>query len=92
MAAILAARLGAATGDGTWIEYAFLLFCAVRRLLSSHAIDEVQKTLHQVRRVNPAPLELYLSVLEFHGRARTSTDRCLLKRIQQCRALLPVAL
>ena len=91
LAAVLAARLAAATGDGTWIDYPFLLFCAIRRLLPSKAIDEVQKALHHVRRVNPGALELYISVLEFHGRVKTPTERCLLKRIQQCRALLPVA-
>lgn len=91
MAAVLGARLAAATGDGSWIDYPFLLFCAMRRLLPSHAIDEVQRAFHHVRRVNPGALELYLSVLELHGRIRTPVERCLLKRIQQCRALLPIA-
>jgi CheY-like chemotaxis protein len=87
-AAVLAARLAALSRDGSWLDYPFVLFTALRRLLPSRAIDEIQEASHHVRRANPAALQLYLSALEFHSRGFRPEERCLLKRIQQCRALL----
>lgn len=87
-AAVLAARLAALSRDGSWLDYPFVLFTALRRLLPSRAIDEIQGASHHVRRANPAALQLYLSALEIHSRGFRPAERCLLKRIQQCRALL----
>ncbi len=90
-AAVLAARLAAATRDGSWLDYPFVLFGALRRLLPSQAIDEIQAALHHVRGTNVGALQLYLSRLEVHGCVRSSSERCLLKRIQQCRALMALS-
>jgi CheY-like chemotaxis protein len=87
-AAVLAARLAAASRESSWLDYPFLLFTALRRLLPSRAIDEIQAASHQVRRANPAPLQLYLSALELSSRGFRHAERCQFKRIQQCRALL----
>jgi hypothetical protein len=91
-AAVLAARLAAITREGSWLDYPFLLFTALRRLLPSPAIDEIQAASHHVRGANPTALQLYLSALEFHSRGFRPAERCLLRRIQQCRALLDAAL
>lgn len=90
LAALLAARLARATRNPSWIDYTFLLFGALRRLLPSDAIDEIQSALNQIRGANTEAFQLYLSVLAFQGRALDSSERCLLKRIQQCRALMAV--
>jgi DNA-binding NarL/FixJ family response regulator len=90
-AAVLAARLAGISREGSWLDYPFLLFTALRRLLPSRAIDEIQAASHHVRRANPTALQLYLSALELHSRGFRPAERCLLKRIQQCRALLAAA-
>lgn len=88
LAANLAARLAYVTRDGAWIDYAFLLFSALRQLLPSQAVDQIHVALYRTRGANPAVLHLYLSILEFNGRALSPPERCLLKRIQQCRGLM----
>jgi CheY-like chemotaxis protein len=90
-AAVLAARLAGISREGSWLDYPFLLFTALRRLLPSRAIDEIQAASHHVRRVNPAALQFYLSALDLHSRSFRPAERSLLKRIQQCRALLAAA-
>jgi len=91
-AAVLAARLAAVTREGSWLDYPFLLFTALRRLLPARAIDEIQAASHHVRRANPTALQLYLSALELQSRGFRPAERTQLKRIQQCRALLAAAL
>lgn len=87
MAAVFAARLAGATCKGTWIDYIFRLFGALRRLLSNPAIDEVHAALCHAR-ADVGPLQLYISILEFHGKNYGPAERCLLRRIQRCRALI----
>jgi hypothetical protein len=84
LAAVLAARLAIATRDGSWLEYPFLLFGALRRTLPNHAIDEIQSALQQVPATGTTAIKLYLGVLELRSRATDSAERCLLRRIQQC--------
>jgi CheY-like chemotaxis protein len=88
MAAILAARLAASSGDGRWLDYVFRLFTALSRLVPGRAIDEIYEGLHRSSGANPYALELYISGLEFQSRGYDATERCLLRRIQHCRGLL----
>ncbi len=88
MAAVFAARLAGATCKGTWIDYVFRLFSAVRRLLPNSAIDELHAALCHARGASAGPIQLYISILEFHGRSYGPAERRLLRRIHRCRALM----
>ncbi len=86
-AAVLAARLAVASGNGAWLDYVFRLYVALQRLLPSHAVDELYAALHQTRGANPDALDLYVSVLELQARNFDALERCLIRRIQRCRSL-----
>jgi hypothetical protein len=86
-AAVLAPRLAVATGNGAWLDYVFRLYVALQRLLPGHAVDELYAALHQTRGANPDALDLYISVLELQARSFDAVERCLVRRIQRCRAL-----
>ena len=81
-AGFYAARLAAATGRGSWVDYIFHLYSAKRCLLPATLIDELYRVVRKVKTIDMHALGAYTAALREEAREFGPTDRFLQQRIE----------
>ncbi|WP_437812992.1 FHA domain-containing protein [Sorangium sp. So ce1078] len=81
-ASTYAARLAAATGRGSWINYIFELNTRLELLLPAYLVDELYSVLRKVKAVDMSILRGYAKRLRERAGERTPAERFILQRIE----------
>jgi hypothetical protein len=81
-ASAYAARLAAATGRGSWINYIFELNTRLEMLLPAYLVDELYSVLRKVKTVDMSILRGYAKKLRERAGERTPAERFILQRIE----------
>ncbi len=81
-AAAFAVKLGQVMGKGSWIDYAFALFSALRRPLPGPVVDELFEVLRRVNGVNVAAIQKYVAILRAEQNRFGPAERFLVQRIE----------
>jgi hypothetical protein len=79
-AAFYAARVGAGTGKGKWIDYVFELFSEIEKPCPVEVVDELYEAVRKVSGVNLNLFRNYVDKLK--NRAKGPAERFLLNRIE----------
>jgi hypothetical protein len=78
----LAAKLAAATGNGTWVDYVIALYRSQERPCPAPVIDELGTAVRRVSAIDAASLRAYLSLLHEKVTALGPAERFLLQRLE----------
>lgn len=81
-ASAYAARLAAATGRGSWINYIFELNTRLELLLPAYLVDELYSVLRKVKAVDMSVLRGYAKKLRERAGERTPAEKFILQRIE----------
>jgi pSer/pThr/pTyr-binding forkhead associated (FHA) protein len=76
-----AARLGGATGKGSWVDYVIELYTLQDRILPAPIVDELYSVLRKVNAVNLQFFRNYLELLQGRSGELGPAERFLLQRI-----------
>lgn len=79
-ASLYAARVGAATGSGRWINYIFELLSAIEQPCPAEVVDELYAVVRRVSGIDLALLTAYVGARKAH--ARGPAERFLLNRVE----------
>lgn len=78
----LAARLGAASQNGIWIDYVVELYARREDLMPPPIVDELHKSIRRVKSIDLRRLRDYLALLREKSAGYGPADRFLLQRIE----------
>ncbi len=81
-AAAYAVRLAAATGRGSWVDYAFQLYTARGTLLPARIVDELYAAVRKVKHTDKAVLRAYTTRLREVSSSFGPAERFVLQRIE----------
>jgi hypothetical protein len=81
-AARYGARLAAATGKASWVDYTFELYRRHKRVLPAAIIDELYTIVRKVKNLDPAGIRSYLDALREVAPGFGPADRFLVQRIE----------
>jgi hypothetical protein len=81
-ASAYAARLAAATGRGSWINYIFELNTRLELMLPAYLVDELYSVLRKVKAVDMAILRGYAKKLRERAGDRSPAEKFILQRIE----------
>jgi hypothetical protein len=81
-AAAYAVRLAAATGRGSWVDYAFQLYTALGALLPARIVDELYAAVRKVKATDKSVLRAYTARLRSAAPAYGPAERFVLQRIE----------
>jgi hypothetical protein len=81
-AAVYAARLAGATGRGSWVDYIFELYTAMKALLPARVVDELYAVVRKVKHTDKAMLRSYLDSLRSTAGGFGPAERFVLQRIE----------
>jgi hypothetical protein len=77
-----AVKLASSTANGSWVDYIFRLYTALRRPCPGPVVDELYTVLRRVKQVNLGVLRNFIEVLRMQGGALGPAERFLLNRIE----------
>lgn len=81
-AAYFAVKLASVTLKGSWVDYAFSLFAALRRPLPGPVVDELYEVLRKVSGVNLGAVREYVTLLRAEQNQFGPAERFLVQRIE----------
>jgi hypothetical protein len=87
-AAGFAVRLAEATGQASWIDYAFELYLARRTVLPGAVVDSLYSAIRKVPGVNLSMLRDYLDVLRSIEQQLGPAERFVARRIEGLEGLV----
>jgi predicted component of type VI protein secretion system len=87
-AALFAAKLAAATGKASWLDYGFELYRRLRRVLPAPVVDELYAGVRRIKNVDLTAVRAYLEVLREGAAAFGPADRFLFQRIEGLERLM----
>jgi hypothetical protein len=88
-AAGYAARLAGATGKGSWIDYIFLLYTAMRTLPAGRLVDELYSVVRKVKHTDKTVLRAYTNILRELEGGFGPADRFVQQRIEGLERWVP---
>ena len=87
-ASLFAAKLAAATGKASWLDYTFELYRKLRRVLPAPVVDELYAGVRKIKNVDLVAIRAYLEVLREGAPAFGPADRFLFQRIEGLERLM----
>jgi pSer/pThr/pTyr-binding forkhead associated (FHA) protein len=81
-AAYFAVKLASVMSKGSWVDYAFSLFTALRRPLPGPVVDELYEVLRKVSGVNLGAVREYVALLHAEQTQFGPAERFLVQRIE----------
>jgi hypothetical protein len=82
MAALLAVRLARTTARGTWIDYVFKLYAAVKIPPPGGVVDELYATIRHVPKIDIGAFRSYLELMRKSQDTFGPADRFLVRRLE----------
>ncbi len=81
-AAMYAAKLAAATGKGSWIEYIFALYTCTEQLVPGSVVDELYSSVRKVKSLDMTILRNYVESLRLRAAQLGPSERFVLQRLE----------
>jgi hypothetical protein len=81
-AAMYAAKLAAATGKGSWIEYIFALYSCTEQLVPGSVVDELYSSVRKVKSLDMTILRNYVESLRKRSAQLGPSERFVLQRLE----------
>jgi hypothetical protein len=77
-----AAKLSAATGKGSWIEYIFALYSCTDQLVPGSVVDELYSSVRKVKSLDMTKLRNYVESLRKRSAQLGPSERFVLQRLE----------
>lgn len=88
-AATYAVRLAAGTGKGSWIDYIFDLYMAIRALLPARLVDELYAVVRKVKHTDKGRVRAYTACLREISHGFGPAERFIQQRIEGFERMAP---